>query len=160
MVLCLSPVNEFRTSFEREVQQELEFHNVHSHTSQQFLPQPLLQEDETQHKLTSLIETLEDREFTMLLISTLASTEKTKLDADGYFGDFTLYHYKTNVYALDDGTSTLVWSMCLCVYGYQLAELSVPDFARAIVGKLAKDNIIPNTKMELIKRYEFQYTLK
>ena len=153
MVLCLSPINEFRTSFETEVQKELEFHEVHSQTSHQYIPQPLLQDDETQNKLASLIDSLEDREFSMLLISTLESTEKTKIDADGYFGDFTLYHYITNVYVLENGESTLVWSIYLCLYEYQLPELSVQDFARAIVEKLANDNMIPNTRYETLEFY-------
>lgn len=153
LVLCLSPVEEFRTEFETQVKQQLEFHEVHSQTSVEYIPQSLTQEKETQAKLAKLIESLPEKGFTTLLISTLENTEKTKIDADGYFGDFTLFHYVTNVFTINEEGSKLVWSMCLCIYEYQLPEVSIQDFARIIVGKLAADKIIPDTKMELIELY-------
>jgi hypothetical protein len=153
MVLCLSPVDEFRTEFETQVKQQLEFHQVHSETSIQYIQQSLAQDEETQAKLAKLMESLPDKGFTTLLISTLERTEKTKIDADGYFGDFTLLHYLTTVYTINEEGSTLIWSLCLCVYKYQLPELSVKDIARAIVGKLATDKIIPDINIELMELY-------
>lgn len=153
MILCLSPVEEFRAEFEYQIKQQLEFHEVHSQASIESIPQSLRQDQKSKTKLHKLIKSLPDKGFTTLLVSTLESTEKTKLDADGYFGDFTMLHYLTTVYTINEEDSVLIWSMCLCVYEYQLPELSVQDFARAIVGKLATDKIIPDIKLELIELY-------
>jgi hypothetical protein len=154
MVMCLIPFNEFRTEFEKEVQQELDFYEVHSQVSAKYIPETLVINDDIEEKLIQLIKSLSEKGYTMLLVSKIEKVEKTKIDADGYFGDFALIHYLTNVYKIDKGDSQLEWSACLRVYEYQLPELSVQDFARAIVGKLANDNIIPDTKMELIEFYE------
>lgn len=154
MVMCLMPVNDFRTEFEKEVQQELDFHEVHSQVSTKYIPETLVLNEATEEKLEKLIKSLPEKGFTMLLVSAIEKVEKTKIDADGYFGDFTLFHYKTTVYRIEKDSSQLAWSMCLCVYEYQLPELSIQDIARAIVGKLAMDNIIPSTEMQRIQLYE------
>ena len=153
MVLCLSPVNDFRTSLENEIQKELQFHNVHSQTSHQQLPEPLLQSNDIHKRLMHLVQSLEEKNFSMLLISALNSTEETNVNAEGHFGEYTLYHYQTNLYALKDGESILELSMCLCIYDYQLSQISVANFARAIVWKMAEDQVIPLNIYEPIEYY-------
>lgn len=153
MVLCLSPVDEFRTSLENQLQNELKFHEVHSQTSHQHLPQSLTANKNTEKKLISFMDSLEEKEFSMLLLSSLESKESVQTDEEGFFGDFTLYHFVTSLYALDDKELSLEWSMCLCIYEYQMPQISIEDFARAIVWKLAEDDMIPNHKFRPLEFY-------
>ena len=153
MVLCLSNVSSFRKEFELETKQQLIFHDVHAATSIEYLPKELKKDIETKNRLEDFVSQLPENGFSMLIISTMGSVERTKLDAEGYFGDFTLYHYITNVYSLENNDSQPIWSMCLCVYDYQLNQLTLSDMVHAIVAEMAKDEIIPQIDSELLELY-------
>lgn len=153
MVLCLSPIDEFRNSFETAMKTELQFHGIHTETSHQQLPITLNQEPTTEIKLAQLIESLPEKGFNKLIISAISEVEHTKIDAEGYFGDFDLFHFATHLYTIDDNGSFLVWSMCLCIYDYQLPLLSVQDFAYAIVSKMIEDGVLEIDDANQIKLF-------
>ena len=148
MVLCLSPIDEFRTSFENQMKQQLQFHGVHTETSTKELPVLLKKEEETKKQLLKLMESLPVKGFNKLLISGISDVEKTKIAGDGYFGDFKLYHFTSYLYKVEVDGTTLEWSTCLYIYDYQLSKLSIQDFVNAIISRMITDGILEDTEKQ------------
>lgn len=153
MVLCLSPVDEFRTSYEVEMKRELLAHGVHAENSFDYIPKSLTQDNSTKIELEKLIKSLSNKGFSRLLISALTDMEHTKLDAEGYFGDFEIYHFTTNVFKLHDNGSSLMGSLCIGFYDYQLTSISVNDFAQTIVEKLFENGLINSNESQHLEIY-------
>lgn len=153
LVLCLSPVEEFRTAFEFETTKQFKFHDAHAEMSTSYLPRTLRPSKSTEKALDKLIRSLPKRGFNSLLVSAVSEVESEKVDAEGYFGDFKLFHFATHMYAIDDHSSTLVWSMCLCIYDYQIPLITVKDMAVAIVNKLFEDGILESNQLKNYRLY-------
>ena len=118
LVVCLSPVESFRSSFETAMQQKLQFHGIHTETSKRYLPIALKQEAATKNELKKLIKSLPQSGFDKLIISAMSEVEHTKIDAEGYFGDFDLFHFNTYLYKVDeDGSYTSYYSKYIEVFG-------------------------------------------
>lgn len=153
MVLCLSPVNEFRSSFETAMKQKLQFHGIHTETSTQHIPNTLRKNGATENILAELIKSLPKKGFSKLLISAISEVEHTKIDAEGDSGEFELFHFTTHLYTIDEEGSSLTWSVCLCIYDYQVPWFSVEDFAFAIVGKMIKDGVLEVHEVQELKLF-------
>ena len=153
MIVCLSPVDEFRTTFELEVKKQFTFHNIHSETSKTYLPQTLIKENDVEKAMGTFIKSLPKKEFTHLLLSGISEVEKTREDGEGYFGDFELLHFATHLYKIDKDETSLLWSMCLCVYDYQIPLLTVQDFATVIVERLLEEGVIEQDDLKHLQFY-------
>ncbi len=154
MVLCLSPLNEFRAPFETEMKKQLEFHNLYTETSENYLPFTLTKTTSTVKKIAKFIESLPEKGFNQVFLSALANVENVSINDQGEYGDFKLYHFETKLYTLGGVDSTLIWSMCLCIYDYQFVELTTKDIAHAIISKLIEDDIIQDNEIHYVELYD------
>lgn len=155
LVVCLSPIEGFRSSFETAMQEKLQFHGIHTETSKRYLPIILKQEVTAENELKKLIKSLPQIGFDKLIISAMSEVEHTKIDAEGYFGDFELFHFNTYLYKVDKDGTSLLWSICLCIYDYQVPLLSVKDFAKAIVDKMLEDGVLKTDEVHELKVFNF-----
>lgn len=153
MVLCLIPEAELRASFETEIKKQLRFHSVHAETSIKYLPKALDKTSASKKMLLRFIDSLPEKGFNQLLISAVTNIEELNVNSEGQSGDFELYHFETNLFAVDDEGSDLIWSMCICIYDYQFPFLTARDFATAVVGKLIEDGLIKENEIQDFKFY-------
>jgi hypothetical protein len=68
MVFCIGPVDEFRSSFETAMKQNLQFHCVLAETSKRHLPITLNQTLTTEYERAQLIESLHQKGFNKLTL--------------------------------------------------------------------------------------------
>ena len=143
LVICLSPEETFRTNFENMMKHSLDFHSVKVTSSHLLLPEKIEPTQQIEKGLATLIESLSERKFNSLMISAVTNIEAKKIGDAYLYDEFTLYHFTTNVYKINNENLTLIWEMCLSLYGIQLQHMSTIDIVNEIVDKLAKDEIIP-----------------
>jgi hypothetical protein len=143
LVICLSPEDTFRTNFENMMKHSLSFHAVPVTSSNSLLPQKMEPSPKVEKALANLISSLSEKHCSSLMVSAVTDVETTK-NADGYlYDEFTIYHFTTNVYKIEKEKLTLIWEMCLSLYGIQLQHMSTIDIVNAIVDQLTEDEIIP-----------------
>lgn len=143
LVICLSPEETFRTNFENMMKHSLDFYSVKVTSSHLLLPERIEPTQQVEIGLANLITSLSEKQFNSLMISAVTDIETKRIGDVYLYDEFTLYHFTTNVYKIDNEKLTLIWEMCLSLYGIQLQHMSTIDIVDEIVGKLEEDGIIP-----------------
>lgn len=171
LIIGMTPLTEFRESFETRLQKEFRKHEVEAVTSVSVLEGKLAPGDSTEQQLTNLEKHLLEEGYNTVLLSKIVQVESHKdlrtslyslrgsyrsfksdyysnqgiFNGDDIKGDSKIYHTETSIYTLPENRQReLLWQGEIDLKNPKRVKKTIRQYVDLLISRLKWDGVLPH----------------